>query len=55
LAADSEAMNVCGFGLRNIRPEQSIFELKFDRAGDFAVAFGDIEKSVGDVISDPSG
>ena len=43
------------FGLGNIGPKQSVFELKFNCADDFAIAFGDIKEIVGDIIADSSG
>src|SRR5689334_3106077 len=48
-------MDEGGFRLEDIRPEQSIFELKFDCACDFAIALGDIKESVRHVVRDASG
>src|SRR5437660_12815050 len=50
-----ESMNKGGFRLGHIRPEQSIFQLKLDRARNFPIAFGYIKESVCHVIRNASG
>src|ERR1041385_5775054 len=50
LPAHSKAMHECRFSFRHVRPEQSVFEFEFDCADDFAIPFGNVEKSLGDIV-----